>query len=148
MGGLVGTLGMALPLRGLGLGVLAGGGFLSVFMYMRRQVNTSITPGVGAKVGAASGGIGFGIFAILTVLGMLLSDLGSVLRDQALAAIDQTVARSPGALTQEMVQRMKSPEGVAVLIAIGLVVTLIIFLVGSSLGGAIAAKALGRSKRP
>ena len=138
---------MAGPFGMFGLGLLAGG-FFSVALYRRRRPLEFITRGMGARLGAASGAIGFAFFTLLTSVGMLIFRTGGQLRAAIARAIDESAARNPGQEAQEMVQHLKSPEGIAIMVALVLLVTLVIFLLVSGLGGLLGASALQKKDRP
>jgi hypothetical protein len=129
-----------------GLGILAGGLF-SVVLYRRRKPLEIITPGMGARLGAAGGGIGFACFTLLTSVGMLISRTGGQLREVMARAIDEAAARNPGPQTQDVVQQLKSPEGIAFMVVLVLLVTFGIFLIVSSLGGLLGATVLRKKDR-
>lgn len=130
----------------LGLGLLAGG-FLSVFFYRRREPQQTISLAMGAKLGVVSGGLGFFLLAILTSVGTLWFHVGSEMHDAVLRSIDEAAARNPAPEAQQVFHYMKSPEGFGLMLALGLMATLILFLVLSSLAGALGASTLGRKNR-
>lgn len=135
---------MFIPLGAFGLGMTAGG-ILAVLFYKRRSPLSDITPGMGAKIGAASGALGFGLFAIFTAVEVLVFHSGGQLRTALLEAIQQSAARSSEPQAQQAIEYLKSPAGLALMMGLGLVLVLIMFLLLSSLGGAIAA-AMSRRK--
>jgi len=116
-------------------------------LYGRRCPTAVITTGVGARLGAASGGIGFGIAAVLTSVGMLLFPTGNEMRDRMLEAIEQSAARYPAPEAQATIQYLKSPQGLTIMLALGLAMTLAFFVVLSTLGGVIGASVVGKRTR-
>jgi hypothetical protein len=128
-----------------GIGMLVGG-FLSVALYHRKLRDAWITSGMGARLGAAAGAIGFGLFALVTSVGALLFHTGDKLRQAAIQAIDQAAARNPDPRAQEMVQQLKTPEGVVLIIAFGMLFTFVFFVLLSSLGGVIGAASFRRTR--
>lgn len=144
--GLVAAILMVLPFGAFGLGMLFSG-ILAVLLYVRRVPGVTPTPGMGAKLGAISGAIGFAIFAIFTAIEALVFHAGGELRTALLQAIQQSAARSSDPQAREMIEYLKTPPGLALVMAIGLVVTLIAFLVFSSVGGAIGAMLSKRRDR-
>lgn len=143
MAGLVAALLMVIPLGAFGLGMLAAGGF-SVVLYRRRNPGAPLTPGMGARLGAVSGAVGFCIFAVFTALEMLAFRTGSQIRGALLDAIQQSAARSADPQAQEVLEWFKSPAGLALMLTLGLVFLFVVFLVLSSAGGALAAALLRR----
>ena len=147
MGGLIAAVVMIIPAGPLGLVMLATAGALSVLFYRRRNPVAALTPGAGARLGALSGVLGFGIFAIVTAIEMLVFRTGGQLRDAMLQAIQQSAARSSDPQAQQAVEYLKSPQGLALMMALGLIGVCLAFMVFSSLGAALAAAMLRRKDR-
>ena len=145
--GLVAAIVMAIPLGAFGLGML-GAGAVSVVLYRRRNPAAQITPAMGARLGAASGALGFGIFAIISSVKMLLFGSGGQEREQMLAYIQQSTARNSDPQVQQMLEYLKTPQGLALMMGLSLIVILVAFLAFSSAGGALAAALLRRKERP
>ena len=122
------------------------GGFLSVALYRRRRLGT-VTAGMGARLGLVSGGLGFAIFSIIRGAGIVLFHTGPGLHAEMLQALDQAAARNPDPQAQAILQYFKSPEGLALVIALALVATFISFLLLSTLGGLLGGVTLGRKSR-
>jgi hypothetical protein len=146
LAGLIAALVMITPLGAFGIGMLAAGA-LSVVFYRRRNPAAQITPGMGARLGFVSGMLGFGMFAILTSIEMLVFRSGGQLRAALLQAIQQSSARSADPQVQQMLEYLKSPAGLALMMILGLVVMFIVFLVLSGIGGALGAVLLRRKER-
>jgi hypothetical protein len=138
---------MVLPLGGFGLGMLAAG-FLCVILYRRRNPYVNLTAGLGARLGAVSGIFGFGIFVVFTGIATTLFHSGGELRSALTEAIRQAAARNPDPQAQHVLEFFKTPEGMAVVVAFGLAFMFLIFLVLSSLGGALSAALLRSKHRP
>jgi hypothetical protein len=128
------------------LGMLASGA-LSVILYRRRNPAANLTPSMGARLGAASGALGFGIFAIFTAVEMVVFRAGGQLREALLQAIQQSAARSSDPQTQQVVEYLKTPQGLALVMVLGLIVMFVAFLIFSGLGGAMGAALLRRKER-
>jgi hypothetical protein len=146
LAGLIAAVLMLIPVGAFGLGMLAAGA-LSVMFYRRRNPAGTVTPGMGARLGALSGVLGFGIFAIFTAIEMLVFHSGAQLRDALLQAIQQSAARSSDPQAQQVLEYLKSPQGLALMMVLGLIVMGLAFLIFSSLGGALAAALLRRKDR-
>jgi hypothetical protein len=143
--GVIAAVLMTIPLGGFGLGMLASG-TLSVIFY-RRRTRVDITAGAGAKLGAVTGLLGFSIFAIFTAAEVQLFHKGGELRALLIEAVRQTAARSPDAQSQQVMQYLQTPAGLAVVMGLGLAVMLVAFLAFSSLGGALGAVLFRRKNR-
>jgi hypothetical protein len=146
LAGLIAAVMMLIPVGAFGFGMLAAGA-LSVMFYRRRNPVSSVTPGVGARLGALSGALGFGIFAIFTAIEMLVFRSGPQLRDALLQAIEQSAARSSDPQAQHVLEYLKTPQGLALMMVLGFIMMALAFLIFSSLGGALAAALLRRKDR-
>ena len=139
---------MIIPLgASFGLGMIAAG-FLCVLFYRRRSFDANLTSGLGARLGALSGMLGFGIFALLTGLETALFHSGGELRNALRQAIDQAASRNTEPQAQQMLQYLKSPQGLALVMIMGLMMMFVLFLILSSLGGVLGAVMLRRKERP
>jgi len=136
--GLVAAILMLIPLGAFGLGMLAAGA-LSVLLYQRRNADASLTAGVGARLGALSGMLGFAIFAFLTAAETFLFHTGGELRTALLEAIKQSAAHSSDPQTKLVIEYLQSPPGLILVMAAGVIVMLFAFLIFSCLGGVIGA---------
>jgi hypothetical protein len=146
--GFIAAILMIIPLgASFGLGMLAAG-FLAVLLYRRRVPLANLRAGMGARLGAVSGAIGFGIFGILTAIETMVFHAGGELRAELLKAVEQAAARNSDPQAQQVLQYMKSPEGLAAVMVMGLVAMFFIFVIFSSLGGAVGAAMLHRKDRP
>lgn len=144
--GIIAALLMFIPLGAFGLG-MAAGGILAVLFYRRRNPGIDITPGMGARLGAATGGLGFSLFAVFTAIEVLVFHSGGELRAALLQAIEQSAARSAEPQAQQLLEYLKTPPGLALMMGLGLFLMLIVFLIVSSIGGALAAALLRRRDR-
>jgi hypothetical protein len=138
------ALSWIVPFAGFLLWPIAAG-VLATALYLRRRPNAVVTAGSGARLGAIAGLFGFAIFAILMAIDLLLMRGGGKLRQQMEQVIQQSAARNASPEAQAMMQRLLSPEGVAILITVVLVMFLLMFVVFGSIGGALGAKLLSRS---
>jgi len=129
-----------------GLGMLAAG-FLSVLLYRRRCPATDVTAGVGARLGALTGGLGFGILAAILALWTAFRS-GKEIHDALLNYIQQYAAHSSDPRMQQVLELFNTPEGFTFIMILTLIMTLVAFLIFSSLGGAVGAFLLHRKERP
>lgn len=146
LAGLIAAVLMFIPLGGFGLG-MAAAGVLAVIFYRRRNPAGEITAGTGARLGAVSGTLGFGVFAVFTAIELLVFHRGGELRAAMLEAIQQSAARSSDPQAQQLLDYLKSPAGMALMMGVGLMVMFVVFLIFSSLGGALGAVLLRRKNR-
>lgn len=146
LAGLIAAFLMFVALGVFGLGIIAAGS-LSVRFYRRRNPASNLTPGMGARLGAVSGTIGFGIFAIFSAVGTLVFHSGGELRASLLDAIGQSAARSADPQVQTLFEYLKTPPGLVLMMGLSLAMLLVAFLILCSLGGAIGAAAMRRKDR-
>jgi len=139
---------MAIPLgASFGLGMLAAG-FLAVVFYRRRVPNASLRPGKGARLGVVSGALGFGMFAVVTSIQMVIFHSGDQLRAQLLDALQQSASRTSDPQAQQMLDYFRTPPGLVLMMIVGLIFMFIAFVLFSALGGALGAALLRRRDVP
>jgi len=117
--------------------LLIGGG-LAVAFY-RRGNPQPLSTGAGARIGAVSGLLGYILFAIGNSLALLVGGGGAQLRDELMRKLQELAARSPDPQAKEIAQKLMTPEALAFMIAVALVLFLAIFVVVCSVGGAAGA---------
>lgn len=114
------------------------GGALSVMLYSRRERNRLLATAAGARIGAASGGFGF-LFPAILVIATLVYRPGE-LRQVMLDQISRAAVRGYDLQNiEQMKQVLQTPQGLTFFIVLGLFALLLIFVVGSSIGGALYA---------
>ena len=150
LAGLVAAVAMAITGGGFGLGMLASGAF-AVLIYHRRSPQTTLTAGVGARLGVVTGFISSVALALLLSLEMAFLHSGDQLRKELrstlLQSIEQAASRAgTDPQTQQAVEFLRSPQGLTLMLFLGLFVTLLLFLLCSSVGGAISAALLSKRK--
>jgi len=136
---------MVVPFAGLSLGMIFGG-MLCVVLYRRRTHRKGLTTGMGARLGALSGLLGFAVFSIFTAVQVLAFHAGDQLRSVMLQSLKEAAAKSSDPEVQPVFDYLRTPAGLQVAMAVGFAVILLMFLVLSSAGGALAA-ALFRNQR-
>lgn len=137
---------MIVPLGAFGFGMLAGGG-LAVIFYRRRTPSAQITPGIGAKLGAASGAIGYGILIVLLALSLTFFHTGNQLRQSLMQAIQQAATRSSDPEARQALESLRSPQGMTIVLVLAFALMFAIFIAVSSAGGALMAVLL-RPRKP
>jgi hypothetical protein len=146
LAGLIAAFLMFVALGVFGLGLIACGAF-SVAFYRRRNPASNLSPGMGARLGAASGAFGFGIFAVLSAIGMLVFRNGAEMRKALLDVISQSAARSPDPQVQRTFEFLKTPPGLALMMGLSLGFLLVATLILTTIGGAIGAAVMRRKDR-
>jgi len=117
-----------------GLAFLLGGAW-GARLYLRKTRAVSITAGVGAQIGAASGAFGFLFFAVIIVATAVYraDEIRKAMADYAHQLTGRGV--DPDKIKQ-MIDTVNAPGGLGVMVAFALCVLLAVFVVGSSIGGA------------
>jgi len=121
-------------------------GFLSVVLYRRRCPATHITAGMGARLGALTGGIGFGVLAAILALWTAFRSAKEI-HDAFLNYIQQNAAHTSDPRMQQVIDLFNTPDGFTFIMVLTLIMTLVAFLIFSSLGGAVGAFLLHRKDR-
>jgi hypothetical protein len=125
-----------IPVAGFFLSLVAGG-VLGIVMYRRRMSQATLTPGLGARIGAVTGLFGFGVFAVLFGLELLLSRGSGYFRQMLQQVVEQAASRNADPRAQQAIQQLMTPAGLALLITLVLVLFLAAFVALSSIGGAV-----------
>lgn len=142
--------GVAVLLMFLGLNPFVaalGAGFLGVAFSRRRNPGGLIGRGAGARLGALSGLLFFGISTFLNTLAVVVLHKGAELRSEQMDKLQQWAARYPGPEVQPVLDFAKSPNGFAILVVASVIFGCIAFIVLGSCGGALGAALLGRHDR-
>jgi hypothetical protein len=140
---LVMTLGLMVPLLA-GLGA----GFLAVTLHHRRNPAWGVNARSGAQLGAVCGLLFFGISVIFESLGAALFHTGGQVRQKMLEALQQAASRSNDPQVQAAFDQLKTPEGLAAMLIVGLVVLCLVSIAAGSIAGALTGAFLGRRNRP
>ncbi|HEV2732827.1 MAG TPA: hypothetical protein VGV15_22575, partial [Terriglobales bacterium] len=142
-GALVAIVLIVTRLATFGIAMLAAGA-LAVVFYHRRNPGANLTAGAGARLGAVSGALGFGILTIVFAFGTAVLHTGAELRQKMLDAVQQAASRSSDPQAAQALEFLKTPQGLAVAMVLGLILTFVAFVIFSSLGGAAGAALLRR----
>lgn len=129
---------------------MLGAGALSVSMYQKRVPGALITPGMGMKVGALAGVLGFAVNAVLTTLSFVAFRARGDFRQAMEEQMQRQMSSNGDPKVQEMMQRMiewiATPQGIATLIVISLLVLAVMFVLFCAAGGALGASMFGRRR--
>ncbi len=139
----------AAPVLGLGCCLwLLGSGALAVWLYQRRVPGTFVTTGMGLRIGAASGVIGYVAMAIWSVLRFAAhsQEFRTALQEQ----IDKSLASNPDPRAQEIMRQfmnnLNTPQGLATFFVLILVIMAVVFVIFSAAGGALGASMFARRR--
>ena len=148
LGGLLSAVMMVFPFGLLGLGIVAGGA-LSVVVYRRHVPGPPLRVGSGAWLGAVSGFLGFLVFAVFFTLAVLLFHAWPTIRGLLIQAINQSIAKTAAdPQVRQAAEQLKTPEGLAVMLVLSMLIMLAFFAFFSALGGALGANIVRKNTNP
>lgn len=124
---------------------LPTGGWFSAYLYSRSDAKLPVNASIGARVGAVTGLIAYGFYAILTSL-VLIFQKDKFLEEMK-NSLTAAAAQNPEPQAQQILQKLMSPEGTAVLITLSAIFLFFLFLVLCSVGGAIGGS-LAKGRNP
>jgi hypothetical protein len=125
-----------------------GAGFLAVIFYRRRNPARRVDARSGAQLGAITGLLSSGVFAILSAIAFAVLQAGGQVRQQALEALQQVASRSNDQQMQAALDLLKNPEGLAPKLILGMIGFFLISVAAGSVAGALTGAVLGRRNRP
>jgi len=137
---------MSTGLVALPLAVL-GAGFMAVAFYLRRTPGTVVSTTEGARLGACSGLLCFGMWAVLEALAVAVLHKGPEIRKVMLDAVEQTASRYSEPQFQASLEFMRSAAGLTVMMIGSLIVAFLACVILASIGGALAGAFFGRRAR-
>jgi hypothetical protein len=144
------VIGAVLTVFGLMVPLLAalGAAFLAVNLYHRQNPAWLVNARSGARVGAVCGMLFFAIAAIFESIAVAVFHNGGELRQKILDALQQAASRSNDPQVQAAFERLRTPEGFALMLVFGCIFLFILSIAAGSLAGALTGAFLGRRKRP
>jgi hypothetical protein len=147
--GLIAGILSVVPVIGLGCCLwLLGAGALSVFFYQRRVPAAFVTPGMGMRIGAVSGVVGFvaSTFWMVFKFAKDNQEFRSALQEQ----MEKSIAANPDPRSQDILRQfmnnLNTPQGLATFFVLILVVVAIAFVVFTAAGGALGAAIFARRR--
>ena len=146
LAGLISSFLMLFPLGAFGLGMILGG-ILSVVFYRWWNSGADLTPGMGVRLGAISGVIGFVMFLFYIALSATVLGGGPQLRQALTQAIEQSASRATDPQAQRVMEFFRTPQGFATVMIAAMAFAFVAFLLLSTLGGALGAALLRRKPR-
>ncbi len=120
-------------------------GFLSTFFYRLRNRFADLTPGIGARLGALSGALGFGF--LMLILAIVVSTLGEKFHQMAVQFIQQYFSGNTDPEMQKVLELYKTPRTFWWMMGLGSLMSLIVSLILSAIGGAVGAALLRVKER-
>jgi hypothetical protein len=102
----------------------------------------------GARLGALSGMLFFGMLTFLETLAVAVLHKTAEVRGQLIDKIQQAAAHYPGPDVQPFLDFAKSPSGLAFLLGASLIFGFVAFIALGAIGGALGASFLGRRDPP
>lgn len=137
------AFGLMVPL----LAVL-GAGFLAVSLYHRKNPAWLVNARSGAQLGAVCGILFFAIAAVVESLSMAIFHTGGEIRKKMLEALQQAASRSNDPQVQAAFEKLRTPEGIALMLVFGMIFLFLLAIAAGSLSGALTGAFLGRKKGP
>lgn len=141
----------AIPVVSLGCCLwMLGAGALSVSFYQKRAPDVVVTPGMGMKLGALAGVFAFVLNAMFSTISFLGLRASGGFRQAMEEQMQKQMASNPDPKVQEMMQRMfgwmNTPQGVATMIVLFLLIMAVVFVIFTGAGGALGASLFGRRR--
>ncbi len=135
---------LPIPPQGLWLLIsLLGGGFLAVFLYNRRS-GGRLTVVAGARMGWLTGIFSFLIAMVLLTISMLLISSQGGFTAFFGEQLRERMGQTPE--IDRVLEVLRSPAGLATVLAFTLAMLFVLFTVLSTLGGILGAKTLRRDR--
>lgn len=125
------------------LWTIAGGAFV-VFLYRKKHFGWPLTSGAGAKLGVATGLVGYIIFSIIAAVEFTRPNSG--LRQMLSEALQQAMSRNTDPAVQDMYRKLSGPEGMAIM-AVAMMIVMFVFFLGLGAAGGALGASLGRRQR-
>jgi hypothetical protein len=125
-----------------------GAGCLAVILYHRRNPAWRVSARSGAQIGAATGLLSAAVIAVFLAILLAMLQAGGQVRQQMIEALQQVASRSHDPQVQATLDILRTPEGLAAKLILGMVGLLLISVGVGSIAGALTGAFLGRRNRP
>lgn len=146
--GLLAAVGTSVPVIPLAMLCMFASGGLAVTLYRRRVATQTVTPWMGAKLGVLSGGLGFGLLALLSALRLFAASERSELRAAFREKMQEAMANAADPDVRQAMEQFRNyistDRGLVLMVILFLGIAAVFFLVFSALGGALGAALFGR----
>jgi hypothetical protein len=119
-------------------------GFLAVVFNRQQRPGSVFNAAAGAKLGALSGLLWFGMSAILECFVIVLLHRGAEIRHELISRIEQATSQTSDPQTLAVFDKLKSPGGLEFLMIFGIAFGLVAAIILSGVGGALGAIIFGR----
>jgi uncharacterized membrane protein len=140
--GLVGALLSLLPFGFILAFPVAG--FLSVLFYRRRTWGAEPSPSSGFRLGLLTGALGFAIFVVVAAIDTVVAHAGPEIRQVMIDAVHKQQVRTPDPQARQILDYFLTPNGLALMIIVGLIFMCIACVLLAGAGGAVSASLLRR----
>jgi hypothetical protein len=149
LAGIIAAVPSALPLVSLGCCLwVMGAGALAVMFYQKKRLpGAVVTAGMGVRLGAVSGLFAFVFYFVLQLASIAATGGRGKIREAMLEGMKQSAARNPDPNAQQMLEKLSTPEGLAILLTFMIVAGLFAFIVFGVIGGAVGASIWGRKQQ-
>jgi len=148
LAGMLAAVGTAIPVIPLAMLCMFASGGMAVTFYRRRAGQQPVTAWMGAKLGVAAGGLGFGLLAVLSTLRLFGAQERDVLREAFRAKMQETIEAATDPQVRHAMEQFRdyigTDQGLILMVLIFLAVAAVLFLTFSALGGAVGAALFGR----
>jgi hypothetical protein len=138
---------LMVTLRLYPLVAMFGAGMLAVVFHRQRNPGTVVSAGMGARLGALSGLLGFGMLAGVGALAVAVFQKGPEIRNLMIETIRQAASQTADQQAQAMLTYLGSAAGFPALILLNVVAGLFAAIVLATLGGALAGAFFARRGR-
>lgn len=123
-------------------------GFISVLLFRRLSRGTEPSLRAGFRVGAFTGLFVFGLMILVVAAGTLAFHNEADTHAQVIQVIQRAQARNPDPQARQAFEYFMTPQGMALMMAVGFVFMCVLFVLLSGVGGAISASLLRRKAPP
>jgi hypothetical protein len=122
-------------------------GFLAVVFYRQGRREANVKARTGAALGSLGGLLWFAMSAILETSLILITHKGGELRAELLSRVQQAASQTSDPQVVAVFDRLKTPDGLQMLMLLGIIFALLASIVLGGLGGAVAGTIFKR-RRP
>jgi hypothetical protein len=123
-------------------------GFLAVVFYRQRRPEMAIKPAIGAGLGGLGGLLWFAMSSILEALIVILFHKGPELSTELVKRIQQAASQTSDPQVLAVLERLKSPGGLELLMVSCLIFAFLASIVLGGLGGLLGGAIFGRRDKP
>jgi ribosomal protein L40E len=146
IGIVAGLIAFVLPLNGFGAVFwTALGSFIAVRQYSLTP-GTSLTSGLGARLGALAGTAAFLTWTALFALALAAFHQGQQLHEVVTKSMQETATRYPSPQTTQVMDFISSPAGFALFITFSVVIYLVLSVACGALAGALSGTLFGKDR--